>query len=297
LNEHIMTLPSQPHSRVVSAADSVRLPAPTAWPVVLAFGVTLMFAGLVTSESVTVFGATLAALATVGWFRDVLPEEAHKTVRVDRARPAPTAARRAVARYEVAESLRRAWLPLEIYPVSAGIKGGLAGAVVMAVLAMAYGIVSGTGIWYPINLLAAGFLRGALKLPTSEIAAFHLGAFLIAASIHLITSLLVGLLYGAMLPMLPRHPVVLGGVVAPLAWSGLLHSTLGVINRVMNQRIDWGWFVLSQIGFGIVAGLVVSRQERVETWQHLPLAVRAGIEAPGLIREREGDGPSGGGPS
>jgi hypothetical protein len=108
----------------------------------------------------------------------------------------------------------------------------------------------------------------------------------------LITSLLVGLLYGAMLPMMPRHPIVLGGLVAPLAWSGLLHSILGVVNRVMNQRIDWSWFVVSQVGFGIVAGLVVSRQERVRTWQGMPLAVRAGIEAPGLMREHDGGGPS-----
>jgi hypothetical protein len=271
-------------------ADSVRVPASTAWPVVLAFGVTLSFAGMVTSESVTVVGALLAALAAVGWFREVLPEEAHETVRVPPAHPAPTMPRRAVAHYEVAGQLRRAWLPLEVYPVSAGIKGGLAGAVAMALLAMAYGIVSRTSIWYPINLLAAGFVPGALKLPTSEFAAFHGGLFLVAASIHLVTSLLVGLLYGAVLPMLPGHPIVLGGLVAPLAWSGLLHSILGVVNRVMNQRIDWPWFVLSQVGYGIVAGLVVSRQERVRTWQHLPLAVRAGIEVPGLMRERDGGG-------
>jgi hypothetical protein len=275
------------------ATDTVRMPAPTAWPVVLAFGVTLICAGLVTSASVTVVGALLAALAAVGWFKDVLPEEAHEMVRVLPARPVPTTPRRAVAHFEVGGEegqVRRAWLPLEIYPVSAGIKGGLAGAVAMALLAMAFGIVSGTSIWYPINLLAAGFVPGALKLPTAEIAAFHLSYFLIATAIHLITSLLVGILYGAMLPMMPRHPIVLGGLVAPLAWSGLLHSILGVVNEVMNQRIDWRWFVLSQIGFGIVAGLVVSRQERVQTWQRLPLALRAGIEAPGLMRERKGDG-------
>jgi hypothetical protein len=274
-------------SQDVERADSVCIPAPTAWPLVLAFGVTLMFAGLVTSASVTVVGGLLAALAAVGWFSEVLPEEAYETVRVDAARPAPARVRRAVARYEVAAHLRRAWLPLEIYPVSAGVKGGLAGGVAMAVLAMAYGIVSGPSVWYPINLLAAGFFPGALKLTTSEIAAFHLGLLLIAATIHLITSVLVGLLYGAMLPMLPRHPIVLGGFVAPLAWSGLLFSILDLVNRVMNQRLDWPWFVLSQIGFGIVAGVVVSRQERVHTWQGLPLAVRAGIEAPGLIHERE----------
>ena len=51
------------------------------------------------------------------------------------------------------------------------------------------------------------------------------------------------------------------------------------MNPVLNQRIDWFWFVLSQVGFGIVAGIVVSRQERIRTWQRLPLAVRAGMEA------------------
>jgi hypothetical protein len=250
--------------------------------------VTLLFAGLVTSASVTVVGGLLAALAAVGWFREVLPEEAHETVRVSQARPAPAVSRRGVAHVEVPSQPRRARLPLEIYPVAAGIKGGLAGAVVMALLAMAYGLASGTSIWYPINLLAAGFFPIAVTLPTSEIASFHGGPLLIATAIHLATSLLVGLLYGAMLPMLPRRPIVLGGLVAPIAWSALLHSSLGVINPVMNQRIDWFWFVVSQVGFGIVAGVVVSRQERVPTWQSLPLAVRAGIEAPGLMRERKG---------
>jgi hypothetical protein len=266
----------------------VRIPAPTAWPIVLAFGVTLIFAGLVTSGAVTIVGALLAALAAVGWFRDVLPEEAHETVRVRATEPAPTVAKRRVARLDV----HRAQLPLETYPVSAGIKGGLAGGVVMALLAMGYGIVSGTGVWYPINLLAAGFFPAAVKLSTSEIAAFHFSALAIATSIHLITSLLVGLLYGAMLPMLPRRPIVLGGLVAPMVWTGLLHSVLGIVNPVMNQRIDWLWFVLSQVGFGVVAGIVVSRQQRVRTWQRLPLALRAGIEAPGLMRERDGDRPS-----
>ena len=127
---------------------------------------------------------------------------------------------------------------------------------------------------------------------TVEIGTFHLKVFLIAVSVHLITSLFVGLLYGAILPMVPRRPILLGGFVAPILWSGLIHSILGIVNPVLNRRIDWFWFVLSQLGFGIVAGLVVSRQEQVKTWQRLPLAVRAGIEAPGLIREHdEGDGP------
>src|SRR5947208_1427771 len=99
-------------------AGSVRIPAPTAWPIVLAFGVTLIFAGLVTSEAVTVVGAALSVLAAVGWFRDVLPEEAHETVRVGVIVP-PAATHRRVARVTVAQR-QRAWLPLAIYPVTAG---------------------------------------------------------------------------------------------------------------------------------------------------------------------------------
>jgi len=109
---------------------------------------------------------------------------------------------------------------------------------------------------------------------------------LIAVVIHVFTSLLVGLLYGTMLPMVPRRPVLLGGVVAPILWTGLLHSILGLINPLLDARVDWPWFIASQFAFGIVAGLVVVRQERVATRQFLPFLIRAGIEAPGMQKEK-----------
>jgi hypothetical protein len=272
----------------VGTPGTVEVPAPTPWPIVFAFGAMLLFAGLVTSYAVSILGAILAIAGAVGWFRDVLPEEAHETVFVSTQVPDVVTTRRSVARMEIAPELKRAWLPVEVYPISAGVKGGLAGGVAMAGLAMFYGILSRTGIWYPINLLAAGFFPAAITESTAEIAAFHLRAFLIAVPIHLITSLLVGLLYGATLPMLPRRPILLGGFIVPLVWSGLLHSILGIVNPVLNQRIDWLWFVISQVGFGIVAGIVVSWQERIRTWQGLPLSLRAGMEASGMAEENRG---------
>jgi hypothetical protein len=269
--------------------NTVELPAPTAWPLVLAFGITLLFAGLVTSEAVSLLGAIVSVAGAVGWFRDVLPQEAHESLPVQQPAPAVTTTRLEVSRPEYAQELRRAWLPVEIQPISAGVKGGLAGSVAMAVLAMLYGILNQHSIWYPINLLAAGFFPAALAQTTAEIATFHLRHFLIAIPIHLITSLLVGLLYGAMLPMLPRRPILLGGVIAPILWSGLIHSILGIVNPVMNQRIDWVWFVVSQVGFGIVAGIVVSRQHRIRTTQPLPLAVRLGFEVSGWKNENPGE--------
>ena len=278
-----------PNSTTTKTRDSVtlELPAPTAWPFVLALGITLVFAGLVTSESVSVLGAVLAIAGAIGWFRNVLPYEVHEAVPVVPEQPTIATTRRDVALLEAAHQPKRAWLPLEIYPVSAGVKGGVAGSVVMAAFAMLYGLISGNGIWYPVNLLVAGFFPGAIHATTAQIAEFRLSALLIAIPIHLITSLLVGLLYGVMLPMFPRRPILLGGLIAPIMWSGLLYSSLDIINPVMNQRISWLWFVLSQVGFGIVAGLVVSRQQRIRTYQGLPFAVRAGIEAPGVMQEKD----------
>jgi hypothetical protein len=266
----------------------IELPGTTAWPIVLAFGVTLVFAGLVTSASVSMLGAIFAVAGCVGWFRDVLPHEQREFVPIEEKEPIVATSRPQVTRVEwMTEELHRARLPVEIYPVSAGVKGGLAGSVAMAVLAVLYGIISGHGMWYPINLLSAGFFPS--RATTAQIAAFHWDAFLIATIIHLVCSLLVGLLYGATLPMFPRRPILLGGVIAPILWSSLLHSILEVLDPVLNQRIDWLWFVISQIGFGIIAGIVVSRQDRMRTWQYLPFPVRAGIEVPGAMEEKNGE--------
>ncbi len=266
---------------------TIELPAPTAWPIILAFGLTLVFAGLVTSASVSILGAFFTIAGCVGWFRDVLPQEEHESVPI--AGRVPTAETRhpQVAHVEwKTEELQRARLPLEIYPISAGVKGGLAGSVAMAILAVLYGILSGHGVWYPINLLSAGFFPA--RATTEQLAAIHWDAFIIASIVHVMCSSLVGLLYGVTLPMFPRGPVLFGGLIAPVLWSGLIHIMLEALDPVLKQRIDWGWFVVSQIGFGIVAGVVVSRQVRIRTWQYLPFAVRAGIEAPGTMREKSG---------
>src|ERR1700722_7503422 len=158
---------------------TIELPAPTSWPIILAFGLTLIFAGLVTSSSVSILGAIFAFAGGVGWFREVLPHERCESVPVVERVLTVETSRPQVARVEwKPQELHRARLPLEIYPISAGIKGGLAGSVAMAVLAVLYGIVSGKGMWYPINLLAAGLFPERWTI--AQISAFHWNALVIA---------------------------------------------------------------------------------------------------------------------
>ena len=265
----------------------IEVPASTAWPLVLALGFTLMFAGLLTSASVSALGVVLAVAGCVGWFREVFPHEHEEAVPVVLEEHRITTVRRLVERVPVAPDLVRAWLPLETYPVSAGIKGGLAGGVAMAVMACAYGLLRAGSIWYPINLLAATVYAESLKLGPAQLNSFHAESFAIALALHGIGSILVGLLYGAMLPMFARRPIVLGGLIAPVLWSGLLYSTMQLLNPLLASRINWIWFMASQMAFGVVAGVVVVRQQRVSTRENLPFIVRAGIEAPGIIPQRE----------
>ncbi len=276
-------------ARTDSPTKIIEMPAPTAWPIILAFGLTLVFAGFVTSPSVSLLGAILAMSGGIGWFRDVLPHEKHESVcAIEAGLPVSTNRPRVAAVEWMTEELHRARVPLEVYPVRAGVKGGMAGAVAMAVLAVMYGMISGRGMWYAINVLAAGFFPG--RHPLAEIGTFQWDSLLIASALHLLVSLSVGLLYGAALPMLPRHPILLGGLLAPILWSGLVHSLVQLIDPQLDQQIDWLWFAFSQVGFGVVAGIVVSRQERVPTQQHLPFAVRAGFEVLSRIDEDDEGG-------
>ena len=264
---------------------TIEVPAPTAWPFILAFGVTLLFAGLVTSMSVSVLGAALALAGCVGWFRAVFPHEQEETVAVVPEDIRLTTDRRVVERIPVLPDQLRAWLPVHTYPVSAGVKGGIAGSVAMALLACAYGVLKVGSIWYPINLLAAVVYRESLRLGPTQLYSFHLDSFAIAFVLHGLVSVLVGLLYGAMLPMLPRRPVVVGGLIAPVLWSGLLYPILGLLNPLLATHIDWVWFVASQLAFGLTCGFVVARTQKISTMQSWTWESRAGLEAPRTDRE------------
>ena len=269
-----------------AAGKVIQVPASTGWPLVAAFGLTLVFAGLLTHVMVSTLGAVTLCMGLVGWFRQVLPHEAHEAVALEKEefpRPAPSPK---VRHLQIGEQGHRARLPVEIYPYSAGVRGGLVGGAAMAVLAILYGLLGHKSIWYPINLLAAAGSARISAMSYEQLLAFDGTGLVLAFLIHAAGSALVGLLYGIALPIFPRRPLLLGGILAPLFWSGILYAGLGIMNPALHARINWGWFMASQFAFGLVAGFVVARHERISTMQYLPFAVRAGIEAPGIGDEK-----------
>jgi hypothetical protein len=243
----------------------------------MAVGLTLLFAGLVTNIMISALGVVMAIAGAVGWFRQVLPHEVHEILPVTEEEIAIERAGRHVTHVEHA-MIPRGMMPVSTYPISSGIRGGFAGGTVMIVLAEIYGVVRFHSIWYVVNLLGGAGVTGWNTPSEHDLAMFHLVPFLIAIVIHTASSFLVGLLYGALLPIMPRHPIVLGGLIAPALWTGLLHSTLGLLNPYFDEHINWYWFALSQVGFGVVAGWVVAREGRLKSLEGVPLSVRLGVE-------------------
>src|SRR5271170_872884 len=257
----------------------VLLPTPTIWPMVLALGISLAITGLMTHWVITLLGVFMIVPAVVGWFVQIFPHELHEPVAVSTEVVTLSSDRIASAHHTIRQQ-RREIQPLESYSPLVGIKGGIAGGIAMTIPATIFGLLQYHSIWYPINLLAAGgFISWAGK-SDAFLAQFHPEGLVAGLGIHVFTSLLVGSLYGAMLPMFPKRPILTCGFVAPFLWTGLLYSALGILSPILDQRIHWGWFFLSQVAFGLVAGYVVNLSVKVrsEQFRALPFAVRAGLE-------------------
>jgi hypothetical protein len=256
----------------------VQLPTPTIWPFVFALGVSLGIAGMVTHWAVSLLGLCLVLPSIVGWFREMFPHEHHAPVPVVSA-IATVASKHVVNMHHPVSPGHREVLPIESYNAFIGVKGGLAGGLAMTVPAALFGLLKYGSIWYPINLLAAGGFISWAKESDAFLSQFHLYGLLAALGIHLTASVLVGLLYAAMLPIFPKFPILTAGFVAPFLWTGLLYTSLGIVSPILDERINWLWFALSQIAFGLVTGFVINLQLKVRTkqFQELPFAVRAGL--------------------
>ena len=244
-------------------ADSVELPRPTAAPMVLALGLALMAAGVATSLAFVAVGAAVLACGLGIWASQLTPGRGHVHEPLDGPpRPRPVTARReGVAHLHEGMPGYRLRLPTEVHPISAGIKGGTVGGVLMPIPALVWGLVSGHGVWYPANLLAGMVLPGVDRMSVGELEQFRPALLVLGLVIHAVNSVVFGMIYGVLLPTLPALPraVSWGGLLMPMLWTAVSYGLMGLVNPLLAKGVDWPWFIASQFLFGVVAAAAISR--------------------------------------
>jgi hypothetical protein len=253
---------NESHSTDVSASSaSIEMPKPTAAPLVLAVGIALSAMGVAASLAFLCVGVIVFVAGLGMWISQLLPGRGHwpeprvePSLRPQLVLPAPgevVQLRRGVPGY-------RLRLPVKVHPISAGIKGGFVGGLVMPLPALVYGLLSRHGIWWPVNLLDGMVIPGIGRMSTSELEQFHPALLVAGVLIHIVVSLVLGLIYGVLLPTLPdiRKPIAWGALLMPLLWTAVSYIALSVMNPGIRDSVAWFWFVISQLIFGIVAAVV-----------------------------------------
>jgi hypothetical protein len=279
-------MPDETHEVLQHERHAVEMPRPNVWPMVLGLGIFLMAAGVALHLAFLAAGLVIFLAGLIGWIGQLLPGRGHHhEAMVEPARRAKPveAVTGKVEQLHPGHPGYRFQLPEKIHPISAGVKGGLLGGLVMPLPALAYGMLSGHGFLYPVNLLAGMVLPGVENMTIAELEQFHLTLFVIGVLIHAVNSAVFGLIYGVLLPTLPEipRPLVWGGLLMPLLWTAVSFSVMGVVNKVLQEYVDWPWFIVSQFVFGAAAALVVMRlrshAERGNEGGAIPAGILGGL--------------------
>jgi uncharacterized membrane protein YagU involved in acid resistance len=255
--------PGAPHG------NGIEMPKPTAAPMILATGMVLIGAGVALNVALSAVGLAILVVGLAFWIADLLPGQGHFHEALAPPEQRPQAI---VPTPDVVERMHeglpgyRMRLPIKMHPISAGVKGGIAGGLLMPVPALIWALLAGHTIWYPVNLLAGMVWAGLGLVPTTELEEFRLTLFLVGVVIHAMMSLVMGLLYGVLLPTLPKirgGQFAWGAIVLPMLWTGVSYGMMGVVNPILEAKVSWGWFIMSQFVFGVAAEIVVVRTEMV----------------------------------
>jgi hypothetical protein len=251
-----------------AAPDSVEMPRPTAAPLVLALGMALLAAGVALGMGFLVVGAVVVVMGLSIWIVQLLPDRGQVLESLaEPARPRPvTGAPGGVERLRPGMPSYRLRLPQDVHPISAGLRGGIAGGAAMPVPALLWGLLSSHhSLWFPVNLLAGMVLPGVGRMTVLELEQFHASLLAVALVIHVVMSVVIGLIFGVLLPTLPSvpRPIAWGGLFMPILWTGASYVAMQVVNPALPGKVSWPWFILSQLVFGITMPAVVLGAKRL----------------------------------
>src|SRR5260370_37635009 len=77
----------------------------------------------------------------------------------------------AVGRFALGEGGHRMRIPVEVQPISAGVKGGVVGGAAMALVALVDAALFQHSLWYPVHLLSAGAMPQKAQPSPAELRA------------------------------------------------------------------------------------------------------------------------------
>lgn len=246
--------------------DGVIMPASTAWPAVLALGVMLLASGIVLDWLMSILGAVLTLAGAAGWMSAFVREESVLEPLKPNVREAAEIAVSESAIEPAPAPGGHRMYPQFVHPLSAGLKGGIIGGIVMVVIALIYGGVSGHGVWYPVDLLAAMVLPWFQGASTHTLEQFSPVAIIIGLVIHVVLAPCLGVFLGVLYTMLPRPRVIFAGIIGPLVWTGILYGFMTVLNPELYQHMQVGAiiaFTLSQVAYGLIVAIVIERSELI----------------------------------
>jgi uncharacterized membrane protein YagU involved in acid resistance len=253
--------------------EKLEMPAPTAWPLVLALGIALLAFGVATNLGFLFVGAPVFLFGMGGWISQLLPGqgEIHEGRVPMEQRPHPIQEAPGTV-----DALRpggvgyRFRLPEHVHPISSGVKGGMIGGLLMPLPALLYGLLQHGSLWFPVNLLAGMVIPGISDASLESLRQFSFAGLLLGTIIHAVFSVTFGLMYGVILPMLPQvkgGPLIFGGLVMPLLWTGVCYGLMGIVNPPLQQHVSWPWFLVSQLVYGLAMSYVVNSSEKVAVSQ------------------------------
>jgi hypothetical protein len=146
------------------------------------------------------------------------------------------------------------------------VTGGLLAGAVMALLMAAWGVATGNGVWYPVNLIAATFIPSLQSVASADVATlaqFSLAGAVVGSALHFGLAALVGLLFVALLPTLPGSPALWSAVVGPILWFIAEVLALPLVNPLMATLTAPASLFISNVVYSLILGIWVSRAKKV----------------------------------
>ncbi len=157
----------------------------------------------------------------------------------------------------------RITVPAEMYPYRVGLVGGIIAGAVMALAMAGWGALTGMGVWFPVNLIAATVLRHLQNEPLEMLSQFYLAGAVVGTLIHLGLSIVLGFIFATLLPTLPGSAILWSLIIGPVLWFIAQYLALPLVNPRMGALVDHPSFAIAHVIYSLVLGWWISRTSKI----------------------------------